>query len=92
MSEEREKATFDLAVVRTELSNSRTLLSYAQASITLLLTGIALMKLFDYSLALYLCCWLLIALAVAVIARGIFLYRKTKTLIEKQKQLSSIRS
>ena len=87
MSEKREIATFQLAVLRTELSNSRTLLSYTQASIALLVSAIAFMNLFNLSQILHLGCWLLIILAVVVVARGIFLYRKAKSLIENQKSL-----
>ncbi len=87
MSEKREIATFQLAVLRTELSNSRALLSYMQASIALLVSAIAFMNLFNLSQILHLGCWLLIILATLVVARGIFLYRKTKSLIEDQKSL-----
>lgn len=87
MSVKREIATFQLAVLRTELSNSRALLSHIQASIALLISAMALMKLFDFSFILYLCCWLLIILAIAILSRGIFLYWKTKSLIENQKSL-----
>ncbi|MBK9214691.1 MAG: DUF202 domain-containing protein [Chloracidobacterium sp.] len=85
MSEKLEIATFQLAVLRTELSNSRTLLSYTQASIALLVSAIAFMNLFNLSQILHLGCWLLIILAVVVVARGIFLYRKAKSLIENQR-------
>lgn len=87
MSEKREIATFQLAILRTELSNSRALLSYAQASIALLVSAIAFMNLFNLSEILHLGCWLLIILAIVVVARGIFLYRKTRSLIEDQKGL-----
>lgn len=87
MSEKREIATFQLAVLRTELSNSRALLSYTQASIALLVSAIAFMNLFKLSQILHLGCWLLIILAIVVVARGMFLYRKTKSLIEKQGSL-----
>lgn len=86
MSAERERATLELAVIRTELANSRTFMSYTLAAITLLVSGIAFMKLFEYSLFLYICCWLFIIAAVGLFTRGVFLYRKTKRLIEKQKQ------
>ena len=85
MSAERERATFELAVIRTELSNSRALLSHMMAAITLLVSAIAFMKLFEYSLFLYICCWLFIIAAVTLITRGIYLYRKTNRRIEKQK-------
>lgn len=39
MSEKREEAMFQLAILRTELSNSRALLSYTQASIALLVSA-----------------------------------------------------
>lgn len=81
MSEKREIATFQLAVIRTELSNSRSLLSHTQASLAMLVTAIAVMKLFDLSSLLFLCCWLLILSAIVVFVRGIILYRKTKLLI-----------
>lgn len=90
MSAERERATFELAVIRTELSNSRALLSHTMAAITLVISAIAFMKLFEYSLFLYICCWLFIIAAIAILARGIHLYRKTKLSIEKQKLSVSI--
>lgn len=88
MAGDNETATFHLAVLRTELANSRTLLAHIQASIALLVSAIAFMKLFDLYLIFYVCCWLLIVVAIAVICRGIFLYRKTKLWIEKQKEIA----
>ncbi len=87
MSETRELATFQLAVLRTELSNSRALLSYTQASIALLVSAIAFMNLFDLSQILHLLCWLVIILAIIVFARGIFRYRRTRALIEHHRSL-----
>lgn len=85
MSEKTERATFHLAVMRTELSNSATLLSHTQASIALMISGLAFMKLLDSYLVFDLCGWFFIALSIGVLSRGVFLYRKTRNRIENEK-------
>lgn len=87
MSEKSDKATFQLAVMRTELSNSATLLSHTQASIALMISGLAFMKLLDSYLVFDLCGWFFIILAIGTLSRGILLYRKTKKRIENEKAL-----
>jgi uncharacterized membrane protein YidH (DUF202 family) len=85
VSEKSDSATFQLAVLRTELSNSATLLSHTQASIGLMVSALAFMKLFDSYLIFDLCGWIFIILATGVFTRGVLLYRKTKTQIEEEK-------
>ncbi len=78
-------ATFQLAVLRTELSNSTTLLSHTQASIALMLSGLAFLKLFD--LFIFDLCGLFFLLsAIGVFVRGVFLYRRTKKAIEGERE------
>ena len=86
MSEKRETATFALAVIRTELANSRALISHIQAAIALVISAIAFMNLFQYSLFLYICCWLFIIFAIVLFVRGIYLYRTTNRRIDEQKR------
>lgn len=77
-------ATFQLAVLRTELSNSTTLLSHTQASIALMLSGFGFLKLFD--LFIFDLCGLFFLLSsIGVFARGVFLYRRTKKAIEGER-------
>lgn len=85
MSEKSDQATFHLAVMRTELSNSATLLSHTQASIALMISGLAFMKLLDSYLFFDFCGWFFIILSISTLSRGIFLYRKTKKRIENEK-------
>jgi uncharacterized membrane protein YidH (DUF202 family) len=85
MSEISDKATFQLAVMRTELSNAATMLSHTQAALGLMLSGLAFMKLLDSYLLFDFCGWFFIILSIGVLSRGIFLYRKTKNRIEKEK-------
>lgn len=87
MSEKSDQATFRLAVMRTELSNSATLLSHTQASIALMISGLAFMKLLDSYLVFDLCGWFFIVLSISTLFRGILLYRKTKKRIKNEKVL-----
>ncbi len=72
-----------LAILRTELANTRTMLSHTTASIGLLISGIAFMKLFDSYVILDICGWSFIFAALTVFLRGIVLYRKTKRIIRE---------
>ena len=49
-SEKGDSATFPMSVLRTELSNSATLLSHTQASIGSMVSALAFMKLFASAL------------------------------------------
>ncbi len=73
-----------LAVLRTKLSNTRTLLSHVKASIGLVISALGFMKLFDSYLFFDLCGWTFIALAILVLIRGIILYRQTKDVLENE--------
>jgi uncharacterized membrane protein YidH (DUF202 family) len=84
MPEKGDAATFHLAVLRTELANSSTLMSHIRASIGLLITAVGFMKLLDSYLIFDLCGWLFILMALAVTLRGILLYRKTRSKIENE--------
>ena len=92
MSDKSDSATFQLAVLRTELSNSATFLSHTQAAIGLMISALGFMKLFDSYLIFDLCGWFFIILAGAVFTRGLLLYRKTGSLIEQEKVLVNERS
>ncbi len=81
MSGKSDAATFHLAVLRTELANSSTLMSHFRASIGLLISAFGFMKLFDSYLIFDLCGWFFIIMAIAVTIRGILLYRKTRSKI-----------
>jgi|CXWL01.1.fsa_nt_gi membrane protein CcdC involved in cytochrome C biogenesis len=85
-----ESSTFELALVRTELSNSSTLLAHTQAFVGLLISAIAVSKYLGSSWVFDLCGILFVILAFAVLARGAFLFRKTSRLIESKKSLSEI--
>lgn len=89
MVKNTEDATFQLAVMRTELSNSRTLLSHTQAAIGLMISGVAFMKLLDSFLLFDLCGWFFLLLSAGTISRGIYLYRKTKNQIAIEKTVLS---
>lgn len=84
MPDKGDAATFHLAVLRTELANSSTLMSHIRAAIGLLITAVGFMKLLDSYLIFDLCGWLFIFMAVGVSIRGIFLYRKTRSKIENE--------
>lgn len=81
MSGKGEAETFRLAVLRTELANSSTLMAHIRASIGLLISAVGFMKLFDSYLIFDLCGWFLVFLSIAVTLRGILLYRKTNARI-----------
>lgn len=88
MSDQSDNATLQLAILRTELSNSTTFLSHTQAAIGLMVSALAFMKLFDSYLIFDLCGWIFIILATGVFTRGVLLYRKTKLQIEEEKLFS----
>lgn len=85
MPDKGEATTFHLAVLRTELANSSTLMSHIRASIGLLITAVGFMKLLDSYLIFDLCGWLFIFMALGVALRGILLYRKTKSKIKGER-------
>lgn len=85
MPDKGEAATFHLAVLRTELANSSTLMSHIRASIGLLITAVGFMKLLDSYLIFDLCGWLFIFMALGVALRGILLYQKTKSKIKGER-------
>jgi uncharacterized membrane protein YidH (DUF202 family) len=74
-------ANLKLAILRTELSNSRTLLAHTQASVGLLISAIAVSKLFDSSWIFDVCGMFFLLLAFVMLIRGIVLFRKTKLVI-----------
>ena len=71
----------DLSILRTNLSNTRTMLSHTKASIGLVISALGFMKLFDSYLIFDICGWTFIALAIFVFLRGLYVYRNTKEVI-----------
>lgn len=85
MKEKSDSAQFHLSLIRTELSNSRTMLAHMQAFVGLLISAIGVSKFLDSSWIFDACGFLLVVVAFAVLFRGALLYRKTKALIETEK-------
>lgn len=71
-----------LAILRTKLSNTRTLLSHIKASIGLLISALGFIKFFNSYLFFDACGWTLLVLALFVFIRGIILYRQTKEILD----------
>lgn len=84
MSNKSSLGAFHLAVMRTQLSNSRTMLSHIHASIGLLLSGLGFLKFFEPSIVFGFCGWFFIFLSIGVLFRGILLYRRTRLLIKTE--------
>ncbi len=80
-----ESSTFELALVRTELSNSSTLLAHTQAFVGLLISAIAVSKYLESSWIFDLCGFFFVLLAFGVLIRGIVLFRRTSRMIESRK-------
>jgi uncharacterized membrane protein YidH (DUF202 family) len=72
----------ELSLIRTKLSNTRTLLSHTKAAIGLIISSLAFIKLFDSYLIFDICGWTFMGLAILVMIRGFFVYRKTKSAID----------
>lgn len=85
MSEISEASVYHLAVLRTELSNSSTLLAHMQGSIALLLSAVGVAKFLDSYWLFDLCGFGLTGLAFFVFVRGIRLFRRTRMTIEEEK-------
>lgn len=81
-----ESSTFQMAILRTEMANSRTMLAHMQGAIGLMISGIGFMKLFESYLFFDICGWSFLALAVAVLARGTTLYIRTKMEIAEERK------
>lgn len=88
MSSVIETSTFELAVLRTELSNSATMLAHTQGFVGLLISAIAVSKYLESSWVFDVCGIVFVVLAFVVLARGAFLFRKTSRAIESKKRLS----
>ena len=83
--ERRSVENLVLAIVRTELANRRTLLSYLNTSIALFVSGVGLLKLSGSQWLEWTGIGLMpISLAVAII--GIFDYRVLRRSIEAEKE------
>lgn len=80
-----ETSTFELAIIRTELSNSSTLLAHTQGSVGLLISAIAVSKYLESSWIFDLCGIFFVVLAIAVLVRGLSLFRRTTNLIASRK-------
>ena len=87
MSDTIESATFELAVLRTELSNSATMLAHTQGFVGLLISAIAVSKYLESSWVFDVCGIVFVVLAFAVLARGVFLFRQTTRVIGSKKRL-----
>lgn len=80
-----ESSTYELAVLRTELSNSSTLLAHAQGFVAFVISAIGLTKFLDPFWFYDLCSGGLLALGVAVLVRGIVTYKRTTSKIRREK-------
>jgi len=81
---------FILAVLRTELSNTTTLLSHTQGFVGLIISAIGVSKFLDSSWIFDLCGMLFVVLAFVVLGRGLILFRNTKQMIESEKDKASV--
>lgn len=85
MIEKSDSAQFHLSLIRTELSNSRTMLAHTQAFVGLLISGIGVSKFLDSSWIFDVCGMIFALIAFAVLFRGVILYRRTSSLIQMEK-------
>ncbi|HBR57097.1 MAG TPA: hypothetical protein DEA22_06465, partial [Blastocatellia bacterium] len=84
MKEQSDSAQFHLSLIRTELSNSRTMLAHTQAFVGLLISAIGVSKFLDSSWVFDVCGMIFVVIAFAVLFRGALLYRQTKELINRE--------
>ncbi len=85
MSDVSEASVYQLAVLRTELSNSSTLLAHMQGAVAFLISAIGVAKFLDSFWLFDLCGFGLTGLAFFVFLRGIRLFRRTRSTIEEEK-------
>lgn len=86
MSDVSEESVFQLAVLRTELSNSSTLLAHMQGSMALLISAIGVAKFLDSFWLFDLCGVGLTGMSFFVFLRGILLFRRTNVRIRDEKE------
>lgn len=68
----------NLALIRTDLANERTLLAYGRTSLMLAGTGVSLIKFLDRSFDLVLLGWGLMAVGLLVGAVGVYRFTRLK--------------
>ena len=85
LSQRREADGMKLALVRTELSNRRTLLAYIKTALAILAGGLALIHLNGLSQGLVMFGWSLLPLAGIVLVLGVRDYLTTRALIRSNK-------
>jgi putative membrane protein len=71
-----------LAIDRTRLANERTLLAWVRTAVMLLVSGMTLLKLFEGNWPLEILGAVLIPVALAAVAIGLWRYFQTRSLIE----------
>lgn len=85
MSDVSEASVYQLAVLRTELSNSSTLLAHMQGAVALLISAIGVAKFLDSFWLFDLCGIGLTGMSFFVFFRGVRLFRRTRLMIEAEK-------
>ncbi|OBQ51910.1 DUF202 domain-containing protein [Halodesulfovibrio spirochaetisodalis] len=79
--------TFNLAVLRTELANRRTLLAFAKTSIGLAISAAGLLKFSNEGSVYELCGVALLVAAFVVLIWGVEDYRRSSKLILQEKEI-----
>lgn len=72
----------NLALIRTDLANERTLLAYGRTALMLVGTGVSLVKFLDRSLDLVLLGWGLMAVGFVVGLAGLYRFTRLKRALE----------
>lgn len=71
-----------LAIDRTTLASERTFLAYIRTAFTMIITGLSLIKFFDYMIAIV-SGWIFIGVGLGVLVLGGFRYMKFRNNIYK---------
>jgi putative membrane protein len=71
-----------LAIDRTRLANENTFLAYTRTALTILISGVSLIKFFD-GFIIQLLGWILIAVGIFTVILGGFRYKKLRKSIAK---------
>ena len=76
----------NLALIRTELANERTLLAYGRSSLMLFATGVSLVKFLNLSFDFVILGWCLIAIGALVAMAGMMRFSKLRARLDATRE------